>query len=301
MMAVAATDLAGSAVAEPLTVEDAHARAVARLDGAIETPRLDAGLLLAHVLGVSRAALLVHPERPLTPREWDRLDILLERREAGQPLAWLTGRREFWSLDFEVSAATLVPRPETERLVEIALELACSMTDVEDAVRIADLGTGSGAIAIALAHELPHARIVATDIDEAALAVARRNMERLAPGRIEFQPGDWCAPLESSAYSILVSNPPYLRADDPHLRGDGVRFEPRHALIGGGPDGLDAIRRIGREAPRGLLPDGWLVLEHGADQGEAVRQLLGAQGWREVRTHLDLAGRERVTCARKPR
>ena len=273
-------------------------RALAAVDSpSLDSPALDASLLLAHALDLPRTALLARPERPVGPAERRRFGKLVERRAAGEPLAWLTGRREFWSLDFEVDRSTLVPRPETERLVEAvlaAVEEMCEREGGERPLRVADLGTGCGAVAIAVAREAAGAVVVATDIDPDALAVARRNVRRLAPGRVDLRLGSWCDPLESGAYSVIAANPPYLRADDPHLQGDGVRREPRRALVGG-RDGLDAIRAIGAGAGRCLRPGGRLLVEHGADQGEAVRGVLRAAGFDRPRTFRDLAGRERVT------
>ena len=262
-------------------------------------PGLDASLLLAHVLGLPRTAFLARPERPVGAAERRRFGALVGRRAAGEPLAWITGRREFWSLDLEVDRSTLVPRPETERLVEAVFAAVEEGVSGGGRPRVADLGTGCGAVAIAVAREAAGADVVATEIDPAALAVARRNVRRLAPGRVELRLGSWCEPLEPGAFSVIASNPPYLRADDPHLRGDGVRREPRRALVGG-RDGLAAIRAIARGAGRRLRRGGRLLVEHGADQGEGVRRVLGADGFERVRTFRDLAGRERVTEGARP-
>ena len=259
-----------------------------------DAPALDATLLLAHALDLPRTALLARPEIRVSPSERRRFDALVERRVTGEPLAWITGRREFWSLDLEVDRSTLVPRPETERLVEVVLATVEEMDGEEARARVADVGTGCGAVAIAVAREVERADVVATDIDPAALAVARRNVERLAPGRVELRLGSWCGPLESGTFSVIASNPPYLRPDDPHLREDGVRREPRRALIGG-RDGLAAIRALAWGAGRCLQPGGRLVVEHGADQGKSVRRVLGAASFERVRTFRDLGGRERVT------
>ena len=270
------------------------------------SPGLDASLLLAHVLGLPRTALLAHPERPVDPAVRRRFGALAARRAAGEPLAWLTGRREFWSLDFEVDRSTLVPRPETERLVEAVLAALGEQGGEQGAdrggegrPRVADLGAGCGAVAVAVAREAGRADVVATEIDPAALAVARRNVRRLAPGRVELRLGSWCRPLETDAFSVVASNPPYLRADDPHLLGDGVRHEPRRALVGG-RDGLAAVRAIARGAGRPLRRGGRLLVEHGAGQGEAARRVLGAAGFERVRTFRDLGGRERVTEGARP-
>ena len=275
----------------------------------LDAPGRDASVLLAHALGVSRTALVARPEMPVGPAERERFGGLVARRAAGEPLAWLTGRREFWSLDLEVDRSTLVPRPETERLVEAVLAALEDLAREEPGgkapggkggrPRVADLGTGCGAVAIAVAREVAGAGVVATDIDPDALAVARRNVRRLAPGRVELRLGSWCEPLEPGAFAVIASNPPYVRAGDPHLRGDGVRREPRRALVGG-RDGLGAIRSIARGAGRCLRPGGRLLVEHGADQGEAVRGVLGAGGYGRVRTFRDLGGRERVTEGTRP-
>ena len=275
-------------------------RSLAALDSPpLDSPGLDASVLLAHALGLSRTALIAHPEMPLGPAERRRFGELVERRAAGEPLAWITGRREFWSLDFEVDRSTLVPRPETERLVEAVLATAGEVGRKGDGVRVADLGTGCGAVAIAVAKESPRAEVVATDIDRDALAVARRNVRRLAPGRVELRHGSWCDPLDPGSFSVIASNPPYLRAQDPHLDGDGVCREPRRALVGG-RDGLAAIRAIGRGAGRCLQPGGRLLLEHGEEQGDAVRRVLRVAGFVRVRTFRDLGGRERVTEGSRP-
>ena len=268
----------------------------------LASPGLDASLLLAHALALPRTAFLAHPEMPVGLAERRRFGELVERRAAGEPLAWLTGRREFRSLDLEVDRFTLVPRPETERLVEAVLAAVEEMQDVGRGgrLRLADLGTGCGAIAIAIAREAVGAEVVATDIDPDALAVALRNVRRLAPGRVELRLGSWCEPLEAGAYAVIASNPPYVRADDPHLDGDGVRHEPRRALVGGGRDGLEAIRAIGAGAGRCLRPGGRLLVEHGADQGEAVRGTLRAARFERLRTFRDLGGRERVTEGTRP-
>ena len=275
-------------------------RSLAALDSPpLDSPSLDASVLLAHALGLPRTALIAHPEMPLGPAERRRFGELVERRAAGEPLAWITGRREFWSLDFEVDRSTLVPRPETERLVEAVLAAAGEVGRKGAGVRVADLGTGCGAVAIAVAKEAPRAEVVATDIDRDALAVARRNVRRLAPGRVELRHGSWCDPLDPGALSVIASNPPYLRAQDPHLDGDGVCREPRRALVGG-RDGLAAIRAIGRGAGRCLQPGGRVLLEHGEEQGDAVRRILRAAGFVRARTIRDLGGRERVTEGSRP-
>jgi release factor glutamine methyltransferase len=254
--------------------------------------RRDAELLLATAASLTRTQLITRVAE-FPPDVVARFEALVARRAAGEPAAYLLGRREFWSLDFEVDPAVLVPRPETELLVERALALVTA----PDAV-VADLGTGSGAIAIALATERPGWRIVATDASDAALALARRNGERLAPGRIEWRSSpstdDWYAALAGRRCHALVSNPPYIAADDAALAGDGLKFEPRAALTPEG-DGYAALLTLINGAPEHLLPGGWLALEHGESQGEHLRAALVARGFTHVTSHRDLAGRERIT------
>jgi release factor glutamine methyltransferase len=223
-------------------------------------------------------------------------ETLVARRVAGEPVAYLTGRRGFWSFDLTVTPATLIPRVETELLVELAL--ARLPRDREP--RIADLGTGSGAIALALAHERPRARVVATDASDAALAVARDNAIALGIDNIDLRRGDWLAALSGERFDLIASNPPYIASDDPHLGVGDLRHEPAAALASG-CDGLDAIRVIVRDAPAHLVTDGWLLLEHGLEQGRAVRDLLHAAGFVDVATEHDLEGRDRVTLGRMPR
>ena len=252
--------------------------------------RLDAELLLAHVLGEPRSLLRSHPEDPLAPAAVARFRALLGRRAAGEPLAYLTGRREFWSLDLAVTPAVLVPRPETELLVERALALG-----PPGAARVADLGTGSGAIALALARERPRWHIVATDVSPAALEVARANGAALGVASVEFLAGSWLEPLGGRRFDLLLSNPPYVGADDPALADPALGFEPPLALTPPGGDALESLRLLARGAAAHLAPGGWLLLEHGADQGPEVRALLVAAGFAHVRSHRDLAGHERMT------
>ena len=255
----------------------------------------DAALLLAHALGRPRAWLYAHGDEAPDPAAMQRFEALLARREAGEPVAYLTGRRGFWRHELRVTPDTLVPRPETERLVELALERLAPGAPL----RIADLGTGSGAIALALALERPRARVVATDASPAALAVARGNADALGAGNIEFRHGSWFEPLAGERFDLVASNPPYVADGDPHLAQGDLRFEPAAALASGA-DGLDDIRVIARDAPAHLVPGGWLLLEHGFDQGAAVRALLLAAGFAEVGTGRDLEGRDRVGFGRWP-
>jgi release factor glutamine methyltransferase len=271
------------------------AAATQRLAEVSETPRLDAELLLAAALERPRSYLHAWPERVPEPDRATRFFAWLDRRQAGEPIAYLLGRREFWSLELEVTPDTLIPRPETELLVELALE----RLPADRTCALADLGTGSGAIALALAVERPRARIVATDLGPAALTVARRNARRLNIGNIEFREGDWCAPLVGERFDLLVSNPPYIAATDPHWRQGDLRFEPATALVAG-EDGLDALRSIVAQAPAYLWAGGWLLLEHGYDQGEAVPTLLLQRGFVEVSDHRDAANLSRASAGRWP-
>jgi release factor glutamine methyltransferase len=265
--------------------------AAARLPG--PDARHEAEHLLLLVLGRDRAWLFAHGDDPLPEPEAAAFDALLTRRATGEPLAYLLGRRGFWTLDLQVSPATLIPRPETERLVELALE---RLPD-DRALRIADLGTGSGAIALALASERPRAQVVATDLSEEALHVAQANAEANRIANVVFRHGSWLAPLAGERFDLIASNPPYIADGDPHLVQGDLRFEPPTALSSGA-DGLDAIREIVALAPSHLLSGGWLLLEHGWDQGDAIRSLLAAAGFRDVATETDLEQRDRVTLGR---
>ena len=266
---------------------------VRELSSQLATPRLDAEVLLAHVAEQPRHRPHASPHARLCAPAIERYAALVARRAAGEPVAYLTGRREFWSLDLEVSPATLVPRPETEHLVEAALaHLPQGRT-----AHVVDLGTGSGAIALALAQERPLCRYTATDACPAALAVARRNASRLGIANIEFRLGDWCGPLNGERHHLIVSNPPYVAANDPALAQGGLQYEPRRALASG-HDGLDALRQIACEARHCLQPGGWLLLEHGCTQGPRLRRLLAALGYHCIAERHDYAGLERVVEAR---
>lgn len=266
--------------------------AAARLGGA--DARREAQALLAAALRTGRASLLAHPERRIEGAELARVQDWIGRRARGEPLAYLAGEREFWSLPIKVTPAVLVPRPETEELVARALALG---GDGQRAV--VDLGTGSGCVALALAHERAHWRITATDASAAALEVARANARALALDRIEFLHGDWYAPLGARRFDLIVSNPPYVAESDAALDDPALRHEPRGALTPGG-DGLAALRHLVDGAPRVLRPGGSIALEHGADQARDVAAMLVARGFTHVRCAPDLAGRERVTSASLP-
>ena len=257
---------------------------------------LEAQVLLAHTLHADRAWLAAHPEEPVVPARAAAFFAFTRRRRDGEPIAYLTGVREFWGLPLAVTPNVLIPRPETETLVEQAL---ARLPDDRD-LRILELGTGSGAIALALARERPRARIVATDISEAALQVARANARRLGQFNVEFVHSDWyavLAPRAAERFDAIVSNPPYIGAGDVHLSRGDVRFEPIVALTAGG-DGLAALRTIVVAAPAWLVPRGWLLVEHGYDQAGDVRALFAAAAFAPVDAARDLAGIWRVAAGR---
>lgn len=281
----------------PPTVEEALTLAKAMLAGRSDSPQLDAEVLLSVITGDDRSRFRAFTERRLSAGEAQDFFDLLRQRVAGRPIAYLTGSREFWSLAFEVSDAVLIPRPETETLVEKALTALSN----QPRPKILDLGTGSGAVAITLALERPDARLVATDQSLKALDLASKNAERHGvAARIRFLQGDWFGALpDPEPFDAIVSNPPYLSDQDPHLQRGDLRFEPRTALAAG-PSGLRELDRIIEDAPGRLNPNGILLLEHGFDQGERVRQRLAAEGFQAICTHRDLAGHPRVTLGQAP-
>ena len=269
-------------------------RASVAAQGPGATPDLDAEWLLTHVIGFGRARLRSHPEDPVDERAIALYMRLLERRATGEPLAYVMGRKDFWSLRLTVTPAVLVPRPETELLVERALTLR-----PEEFGSVVDLGTGSGAIALSLASERPGWQVTATDVSAEALAVARLNAEALSPkNRVQFLQGPWFEPLKGRSFDLIVSNPPYIAADDPAMRDPALLHEPRGALTPG-TDGMASLRAIIEAAPDYLERDGWLLLEHGAEQAPEVARELVARGLRHVRSHRDLAGHERMTEAQR--
>lgn len=255
--------------------------------------RLEVRMLLQRVLDVTRAHLSAHPEQLLSASEQFAYDALLQRRLRGEPIAHILGEREFFGLTLRVTPATLIPRPETELLVELALQ----RIPVSGKCRVLDLGTGSGAIAIAIAHNRPEAQVTAVDASAEALQVARENARRLGIANLQFMHGDWFAPLAGQRFDLIVSNPPYVAAGDVHLTLGDVRFEPRTALASG-TDGLDDIRHIVAQAENFMERGAWLLLEHGYDQAGPVRTLLGQAGFAEVFSARDIAGIERVSGAR---
>jgi release factor glutamine methyltransferase len=256
---------------------------------------LECRILLAHGLQLTRIQLITQSERAITAGEAQQLTALFQRRLAGEPIAYIVGQREFYGLPFEVTPDVLIPRPDTELLVELALQR------LPPQGRLLDMGTGSGAIAVALAHARPDARVSALDVSAAALAVARRNAERnLGPaGSIQFMQSDWYQAVAGQQFDLIAANPPYIVADDPHLVQGDLRFEPLAALTDHA-DGLEALRRIINDAPAHLSAGGWLLLEHGYDQAAAVRTLLSAAGFDAVRSWRDLAGIERASGGQQP-
>ncbi len=260
-----------------------------------DTPRLDAEVLLMHVLDKPRSHLHAWPEASLDAEQLTRFDMLITQRVAGQPVAYLTGRREFWSLELNVTAHTLIPRPETELLVEQAL----LRLPADRSLRILDAGTGSGAIALALAHERPHWQLYANDRSMACLDVARHNAVRLDLTNVHFFTGDWCSAVADQSLDALISNPPYIPERDQHLTEGDVRFEPRRALTAG-VDGLDDLKQLAVTASRVLGPAGQILLEHGFDQAENVISFLINNGLIDAGSARDLAGHGRVSYASKP-
>jgi release factor glutamine methyltransferase len=284
---------ADPALSAAATVQAALAWAVTQLAPTSDSPRLDAEVLLGHVIDRSRTQLLARPDTAVEPAALQRFRHLVARRVQGEPIAYLTGWREFWSRRFRVTPTTLIPRPETELLVELALEILPR----DASLRIADLGTGSGAIALTLALERPVCKVVATDLSASALDVARDNAQRLGAANVECRAGDWCAALHGERFDLIVSNPPYVGADDPHLQQGDLRFEPRQALASGS-SGLEAIERIITAAPAHLVRGGWLLLEHGYDQADSVAALLQRCGYAQIEQRADIGGHRRAVAAR---
>ena len=272
----------------PATIGEALAAARGRL------PASEARIMLREILGCTAAQIAAYPERNLSAEQRARFGELLERRVAGEPVAYLLGTREFYGRAFGVTPAVLIPRPETELIVDLVLARLAPGA----APAILDLGTGSGALAVTLALEIAGARVSAVDLSPAALAVARANAAALGAD-VEFIESDWFTALAPSRFDFIVANPPYIADGDPHLAAGDVRFEPSTALAAG-PAGLDDLRRIAAVAPAFLTPGGWLMMEHGYDQAAAVRALLTAQGFAEVASARDLAGIERITLGRSP-
>lgn len=263
----------------------------------VEVDLVDARVLLQHTLNVSRAHLAAYPEQILSEAEYKKFIAGLARRKHGEPIAYITGQREFYGLNFKVTAAVLIPRPDTELLIEQAL----ARLPEHRPVRVLDLGTGSGAIAITIAKHRPLTLVTAVDVSAEALDIAIHNARYLlgnSSSSVEFLLSDWVSALTDEPFDLIVSNPPYIADGDPHLIQGDLRFEPREALAGGA-HGLSALRHIARNAAPRLVPGGWLLLEHGFDQGEACRELLATADLANVATHKDLAGIDRVTLGQR--
>lgn len=281
-----------------MTVAELLATATQQLQALSESPRLDAEVLLAHSLDKTRTWLMTWPDRSLQQNQQDAFMQLLQRRLKGEPVAHITGQREFWSLPLQVSSHTLIPRPDTELMIEVLLQLYPQDTGIH----MLDLGTGSGAIALAMASEKPRWRIIATDRSSEALQVARANARRLSIENVQFLQGDWFDPVEQvkplPEFDIIASNPPYIAETDPHLNQGDVRFEPRSALASG-KDGLDDIRQICVSAIHYLKRNGRLIVEHGFDQKAAVHDIFSQAGYQNITQHHDLANNPRLSCGIK--
>jgi len=278
------------ALSDPVSIEKALSTAADKLREVSDSARLEAELLLARAIDMPRSFLFAHAKDELDVDALQRLDETVARRLAGEPMAYITGIKEFWSMELAVSPATLVPRPETELLVDVALRDIPRKAEWD----ILDLGTGSGAIALAIAKERALCRVTAIDISDDALAVGRENANRNTIANVEFLHGDWTGPVAGRRFRVIVSNPPYVRADDEAL--DALRAEPLSALAAGDL-GLDAIEVLARDCPAIIEDDGVLVLEHGAEQKEAVAELLLSSGWGSIRCYNDFSGLPRVTSA----
>jgi len=259
------------------------------------TARLDVELLLAAALGKPRSFLHTWPERIVSSEAALKFASYLQRRQTGEPVAYILGQQGFWKLDLEVAPHTLIPRPETEMLVEAALELVPAFAPA----KVLDLGTGTGAIGLALASERPAWHVTAVDRVLEAVTLAERNRQRLQLGNAQVMSSHWFDSLQGKRFDLIISNPPYIAAEDPHLVTGDVRFEPNSALVAGA-DGLDDLRLIIDQAPAHMKPEGWLLLEHGYDQGAAVRELLSSHGFDKIQTRRDLGDHERITFGRLP-
>ncbi|SJZ67176.1 hemK protein [Vibrio cincinnatiensis] len=277
-----------------MNIEALVALAKTRLaESGSDSPSLDAAVLLCHVLQKPRSYLLTWPEKVLTSEQQTEFDALLTRRLSGEPVAYIIGEREFWSLPLKVSPSTLIPRPDTERLVELALEKAEQIPG-----DILDLGTGTGAIALALASELPARHVFGVDLRHEAQQLAIENSQRLQITNVTFLQGSWFTPLvEGIKFALIVSNPPYIEESDPHLEQGDVRFEPKSALVAE-DNGLADIKYIAQTAREYLLAEGWLLFEHGYEQATAVQTILKELGYQAITTEQDYAGNDRVTLAR---
>lgn len=277
-----------------LTIRQALATAC-DLDQVSDTARLDVEVLLAHVLNCDKSYLYTWPERELTGQQQQDFNVLIQERQRGVPVAYLVGEREFWSLPLEVSRSSLIPRPETELLVQLTLEMFAPDTEA----KIADLGTGTGAVALAIASERADWLVLGCDRSEEIVALAERNRQALGLHNARFVVSNWCTGLPIHDYDLILSNPPYIADDDPHLDQGDVRFEPRSALVSG-ESGLADITKIAGQAKDYLKPNGYLLLEHGWEQAQAVSDILATAGYSDIQVHKDLAGCDRATQCRWP-
>jgi len=277
-----------------VNIQDLLKQASQQLSADSDSPRLDAEVLLCHVLAKQRSYLMTWPEQELSSAQLDQFQQLLDARLTGHPVAHLIGKREFWSLSLKVTPDTLIPRPDTELLIEQILHAYPDDTELS----LLDLGTGSGAIAIALASERPSWRIIATDLSEQALQVAQQNATSLKLKNIEFRQGHWFAPVQDLHFDIIVSNPPYVPSNDPHLSQGDVRFEPLSALVSG-EEGLDDIEHICQQAMGHLNPGGLLIIEHGYDQAEKIRPIFTKNNYKNIQHYRDMANNVRATSGNK--
>ncbi|MAZ65898.1 MAG: protein-(glutamine-N5) methyltransferase, release factor-specific [Kangiellaceae bacterium] len=272
------------------SIEALLVEATEKLSGLSESPKRDAEVLLASALGKNRTYLITWADRILEAAQAETFRAMIAKRATGEPVAYITGIKEFWGLNLRVTSDTLIPRPDTETLVELALDLIPE----SPVSRIADLGTGTGAIALAIASERPSSDVVAIDSSPAALAIAKGNAARLQINNVQFGVGSWCSPLSDKAFDIIIANPPYIDKQDPHLSLGDVRFEPQSALVAE-HHGLSDIEAIAEQARGALKTGGWIALEHGWQQGEAVVKILTENGYSYIDKRLDLGGNWRVT------
>lgn len=277
----------------PPTITQTLETATKQLKESSDSPRLDAEVLLAHAIGKDRTYLYTWPEKELSPDNETVFLDLIEKRHRGDPIAYLTGYQEFWSLNLKVTPDTLIPRPETEIVVEQAL----AVIPKDRPCKVADLGVGSGAIALAIASERPRCQVIGVDQSTAAIRIAETNARQLGIENARFQEGNWLAGFEPNSFDVIVANPPYVAISDPHLAEGDVRFEPQSALVSG-VDGLDDIKIIIRQAQTCLKKKGWLIMEHGYDQQARILSLLKAAGYRETRGMADYAGQPRIVLGR---
>ncbi len=261
-----------------------------------DTPALDAEILLCHVLGKERVYLYTWPEKELEPDQLSEFEGLIDRRQNGEPIAYITGLREFWSLPLKVNTSTLIPRPDTERLVEVALDAFSDSISLNTPLNIVDLGTGTGAIALALGSECPDWNILGVDQSEDAVDLAKDNAQLNNLEQVQFQTGSWCEGLPHNHFDLIISNPPYIVEADPHLSQGDVRFEPLSALVSP-ENGLLDIVQIAQQSSLCLKTGGWLMVEHGFEQAGAVRQIFKGYGYSAVSSYQDLSGNDRVTVA----